>query len=677
MSAQKPTLDRPSLAAHFDAPEDHVGHFGWLCGYSADAPFLDDALTRFTRLTTAQRAALGQIFLAAMLDRSNPPILPTEAPGLAHLPLTAYEPLPFRLLHAKVALLGFRHLAEPRRRHVRLLVSTGNWTRQTMEESLDLIWRLDLPVPEGVVDASEENTLDSQICADIRGAWALLVWLQRYADTSLLDLLPPSPGRLAQQEVRDLFNACARQASGSPRFFDSRRASLLNGLLKTLEQQAGAPRNYLAMGSGFYEGEGRPGKELVPLSILRKLHEGRFLRARSEVDVFINPWACQALATREALDAFENHDVHLRPAGTPEAVFGTRAADRTLHAKFLFSAASRNGTFSNAWLYLGSGNLTVPGFLNKMSPSDGNLEAGVLLFPKGKFWKSAPEDPEQAGRILPHLLPVQWRHEISGAEELAAGAPSEERPGFPPPPLTWLLWDDTAGRRELKAEDPAPVPFSVLDPSGMPCPGEDNVFHWPWPRPTLVTIRWRPEGKEAEAHIPVVDKWGRVAARELPGLDTEEAWWQLAAFPLPPEGDEDEPGDPDGAAEGAASSVAKGAVGAGQPIRNMMELIENIAERQTKLPAADWELWCLRLEQTLVQARDCAAVAHFRDDLGLDPLRPLLEPPFRPPFAENRKSSEGRRYEETLGKIRADWKVDSLPGLGEIAGASPRPLRRK
>ena len=142
MSCKKNVLPMPSLAGHFDAPDDYVGHFGWLCGYSADAPFLDDALTRFTRMTAAQRAGQGRIFLAVMLDAGNPPILSTDVPGVAHLLLKKGQP--FRLLHAKVALLGFRHRTEPGRWWLRLLVSTGNWTRQTVEESLDLAWRLDV-----------------------------------------------------------------------------------------------------------------------------------------------------------------------------------------------------------------------------------------------------------------------------------------------------------------------------------------------------------------------------------------------------------------------------------------------------------------------------------------------------------------------------------------------------
>ena len=142
MSRRDPTFKPLSLAQHFEAPDDFIGCFGWVCGYSADGGFLDDAVERFTRRIHAQRAYEGRIAIALMLDPSNPQITPKEVPGVMHLPMTGVPP--FRLLHAKLALLGFRHTSDARQWRLRLIVSTGNWTRQTLEESLDLAWRIDL-----------------------------------------------------------------------------------------------------------------------------------------------------------------------------------------------------------------------------------------------------------------------------------------------------------------------------------------------------------------------------------------------------------------------------------------------------------------------------------------------------------------------------------------------------
>ena len=42
--------------------------------------------------------------------------------------------------------------------------------------------------------------------------------------------------------------------------------------------------------------------------------------------------------------------------------------------------------------------------------------------------------------------------------------------------------------------------------------------------------------------------------------------------------------------------------GASYPVRQMMQLIENIAAKQTAVPKADWTTWCSRFEQCLTQA---------------------------------------------------------------------------
>src|SRR5687768_11642540 len=110
-----------SLAQHFEPPEEYTGVFGWVCGYSADSQFMENAAGRFTRQTPGQRAFVGRIALALMLDPGNPQITPIDVPGVLHLPIKA-DAKPFCLLHAKVAILGFRHSAKPRPWHVRLLV---------------------------------------------------------------------------------------------------------------------------------------------------------------------------------------------------------------------------------------------------------------------------------------------------------------------------------------------------------------------------------------------------------------------------------------------------------------------------------------------------------------------------------------------------------------------------
>lgn len=71
-----------SLIQYFDVPDDYRSGFCWMCGYSADALFLNQAIERFTRETRAQRASRGALSVALMLDPGHPAICPVEVPGL-------------------------------------------------------------------------------------------------------------------------------------------------------------------------------------------------------------------------------------------------------------------------------------------------------------------------------------------------------------------------------------------------------------------------------------------------------------------------------------------------------------------------------------------------------------------------------------------------------------------
>lgn len=203
MSTSDQTFKPLSLAQHFEAPDDFLGCFGWLCGYAADAGFLDDAAERFMRHTRAQRAAIGRIALALMLDPGNPPVSLIDAPGVLHLPIITLKSRPFVLLHAKVALLGFRHTADAQRWQLRLIVSTGNWTRETLEENLDLAWRVDLSSED--LQGSEETV--RQGCADMKAAWGMLVWLRSHFDTRALAAVPQARKDTESSNASRLFES--------------------------------------------------------------------------------------------------------------------------------------------------------------------------------------------------------------------------------------------------------------------------------------------------------------------------------------------------------------------------------------------------------------------------------------------------------------------------------------
>lgn len=657
-----------SLIQCFDAPDDYRSGFGWICGYSADALFLNQAIERFTRETSAQRASRGTFCAALMLDPGHPAIAPIEVAGLAHIPIPHSGARPFRLLHAKVALLGFSHACGDGRWRARLIVSTGNWTRQTVEDSLDLVWSIDV-VSE---DLLSEDADAVQRRADFGAAWSLLSFLQARFDLRILNAPRGPHGAAAQHSMHELaswMTACAPKNGPPARFIDNRTSSFLAQLPQAIHTVAGvAQRNYLAMGSGFFEA-GQPSGQVPAVleKIVSALQGHRALTATANINVFVNPAACQAVAS--AWPAMNEKGWSVRAAASMPSVFG-RHANRSLHAKFLFSASEKSNSPSclRPWVYLGSGNLTGPGFDKKMSRHGGNLEAGVVFAPTGVFWQATAGATAQ--KVITNLLPIHREQEIGDMKQLSAGE-SMPPPGAPfiAPPVAWLVWEPMpeGGRLHLPAGTTA-TGFELLDQAGQPRHLDEAGVSWWTHKPRQVLIRWASEDTELSCLIPVMDEFGRMAASPLTALDFDSAWGTLESFPAA-DGDDDADDSNQGDTrrpDPGASDSGNSAEAASYPVRQMMELVERIASRQTTVLQADWPAWCARLEQTLVRLEKSPVLEYFRI-LELNPLSPLKVHSFRPTYAQTDETDHGVIYESMLARVQAHWKTAHLPALGGAA----------
>lgn len=663
----KSTMTRHSLTQHFTPAPGFMGEFGWVCGYSADAKFIDMAAERFTGQVAARRMRAGCIRLAVLLDPGNPQLTIAEVPGTLHCPARSGA-LPFRLLHAKVAILGFRSLDDAGRFQLRLLVSTGNWTRATLEDNLDLVWRIDIDSD----DLPSANVELRRRCADIDAAWGLVTWLRDYFDTSLLAAVPSrlsdTETLLAQRELEKWLSAARKRAAGVARFFDNRGQSLLAGLRRKLGAEGiTAARNYLAMGSGFYEGGASGALPSVPQAIVAGLRDNGLLTQTAGIDLYANQHACQAVAG--GINAIQNEGWTVRPPAT------LGYGNRFMHAKFLFSARYKETSTrcSSAWSYLGSGNLTGPGFLQRASAGRGNLEAGVVQSHEYLYWEQ--DDGLEPSQVVSNLLPLQWGEELGPTSNLVHGDEMAWRePEFVAPPLSFLLWQPVrADGGWLRGVAPESLPFEVRAGDGTPCSREtDGRIRWDGPRPLQVSIAWESNGRACRAMVPVMDEHGRVAAAPMSSLGVEEAGWELEGFPAAT-GEEDEDGDDnggggdEGGGENRDGETPPSRHGTKQyPIRQMMALIEQIAEKQCSIGQLDWPAWCHRLEQVLARVGGSGSLEAFLA-LELNPLGALYMPAFRPAYAESLASEEGRRYEEALARIEQAWGVEGLEPMGERA----------
>jgi len=656
------TYQPNSLTQHFAASDGFAGCFGWLCGYSADATFLDVAAERFMGLTSPRRAHGGRIGLAVMLDPGNSQITMLAAPGVLHLPMKPMRVMPFKLLHAKVALLGFNDVDAGERWKLRLIVSTGNWTRATQDQNIDIAWTLELKSEDLSSDA-----VDLRLArADIHAAWSLLTWLRGHFDDRALTANAKSETGAALKRFESWCKAVKQPQSVASRFMDTRKASLLSQLPERIPKRGGngavghVARNYLSMGSGFYESSG-VAEQVPPVleKIVKVLRDHGLLTARADISLVVNPNDCQAVAT--CIDAVVAQKWSVRRPELPKFL-GTAA--RFMHAKFIFSANNREGTnkCTSPWVYLGSGNLTKPGFDSRMCASGGNLEAGVLLVLDLMLWDGGKGvDPTHVvGNLLPIVRERASDHPIGN---LSAGAGMVEREtAFLAAPVGWLDWEEGSDAAYLVGAVSEGPELEVLDARGLPCtqvsPGQ---FAWLSGRPRQAEVRW---DDAYVTTVPVLDKYGRFGGTVLPAIELDAVWWQLDSFPLPPE---DEDADIDGDLPTRAGNGTAGARTSETryPVRDMMQMIENIAARQTALRESDWNAWCIRLQQSLEQAAGSAGVAYFIM-LGLNPLSPLHATPFRPTFAEDASTTCGLRYEQALRSVERTWGVGELSAIGAI-----------
>ncbi|MEO6316772.1 MAG: hypothetical protein ABIU63_15175 [Chitinophagaceae bacterium] len=646
-----------SLVQYFDPPDKHIGTFGWACGYSAGADFLNLALERFTGRTKPVRARDGIISLIIMLDKSNPQIPMNLVPGIFHAGRDGKKLLPFRLLHAKLALLHFKNIENPSKSHLRLLVSTGNWTSQTLSESLDLVCSIDLNSD----DFNSCKADKKQIRTDLIAAWSLIQELRNFFPHSIVNANKDKETYIYYHSFESILNSIPKPRDGVSRLLDNRSNSLLEQLPDLINKSGKKlARNYIALGSGFFQKPHSSGQ--VPTVIQRiftSLHKSDLVTKNPEKELFVNPDSCQGVA--KSVAELKKNDWTIRKAIDP------LNAKRALHAKFVFSANQRSGSnsCSNAWLYIGSGNLTEAGFTSKMSPIAGNIEVGIVLFPGKLYWRH--EKKIKPAECVNKLLPMDWGEDslVNLGEDLSTG---EEMPDkiqdFVAAPISWFKWIEREGEGLLQPGEECHTEYQVYKQKDEVCIKDvDGNWVFGKDQPSVVDVRWGYEFKFSSL-VPVIDLFGRIAGKKLSKIQLEEVWWQLEAFPdfTGNEDDEESLDLPDYEFDKESDLKKQRSRTGSYSIRKMMELVENIADKQTAVTFADWKVWCNRLEQCLAQTIESEEYTIFRA-MNINPLSPLRNESFRPSYAVDNLTEEGKYYETVLNRIEDCLKLSNLGSL--------------
>ena len=605
-----------SLLTLFMPPEGHFGDFGMLCGYSA-APDVLDRLRRTFRPGPPARPVLAT-FIHPRTDGVS------TVPGVAWMPMRVQD-RGYDLLHAKVAVLGFR-ADEGDGYTVRLIVTTANWTSAALTDSIDLFWSIDVAVGD---DADAPDPVD---CADLRAALSLFDWLRERADCGLMDR--EYDGARPDAPLLNAIGALPKERA-TPRLIDSRKSSLKSQIVTRFGDYNRKTR--LIIGSGFFEGDPKAGKSVCE-KLRAEFQDKAKLNADAQVDLILNPRACQGIARIAE---------HLRDDGWQlRAPVSAHPAQTSLHAKFILLGHEGRNREVRGRVYLGSGNMTGPGLM-KRAGKNGNLEAGVILDLKelGEtiLWKGKAHG-------LQRYLPVS-ESELDTVADLEGGA-DFERPEEPDeqPEAAYLIWEDGM----LSAPD-GTTSIAVLRADGetsatTPC-------DWPAPPPRTVTT------VQGGWQLPVVAN-GVMVAPPQPPMTVEDVLATLGTFPVP--APQDEAGDGTAEEEPTLADIPGGPASpeAQYPIRRMMHLLSRLCEAQADVHPRDWQRWCRELGDTL-----CALVKTEEKMIGFfhteraNPLGCLKEKRMMPDGVDS------DLLERALERIAKAWGIEAADCLWQ--GTTP------
>jgi hypothetical protein len=590
-----------TLITLFMPPENCFGDFGFVCGFTATPKVMGQIRRSFT-------GEIARPVLAAFIHPTINAI--SDIPGLAWMWMRLQD-RGYNLLHAKVALLGFRKRDEDGY-VIRLAVSTGNWTQDPLTDSIDLFWSIDL----------QTDTHVDQDIADIQAAWAMFDWLRERGDCALIEREYDGamPYARLEAEIRTL-----PPSTLQPRFIDSRSQALLPQVVERLGMRKKADR--LIIGSGYFEAEG-DGSAGLPERLRKTLIAENLLKKTATLDLFLNPLSCQGIALRAPALTAAGWNLR-RPSS---ALHGEEGR---LHAKFVLLASGQDEAVGR--VYIGSGNLSRNGF-ETAANAGGNLEAGVVVdLPKGLKWSRRKDS--KGG--LAALLPIQFNDTVTpSALQPGSGFVPPEVPASHPP-VSWLNWQDG----ELSA--PGAIVLDVTGPHGkavtLPCA-------WPAPAPAIVTL------SKSEWRLPVVAE-GVLVVPRVTEMTVEDILAGLGSFPEPVDADQSDDG-PEGGEPLVEISDRPESPPATYAIRRMMGLLVRLGETQANIQLGDWPRWCRELRQNLfaICAQEQPMIEFFRDAMA-NPLPALLDTRMCPVGADL------NLLEQSLKAVAQEWELNDIPSL--------------
>lgn len=631
---------KETLSSLFAPPENLHGIGGVLCAYSSDADFLEQALLRFTRVPPGSRrirVSAGDFFL--MLDPSHEIFGINVVPGLLQLrPKFAKDRYwDFKCMHAKVALLAFGPARTGNATLYRVIVGTGNWTMASARQQIELAWYLDIHSLSREEDRWELHAI-ATFLKNLLGCYQTS---DKFIVKGLID--------------KALQFGTESPASAKISFMaSSEKNSLLSQLSSRLKDQA-KKCNYLVCGSGFFEQKHDPQEQPKVLMELESIlkSDGILNQSINDKLLITNGDIEDQVVAAYKTNALKGWELrHPKDPGSDNSQPRTK-----LHAKFIFVAKKlqNKNTLSNGWLYLGSGNLSIPGIV--VPPPQGNIEAGVII----------PTPELDTPRKVMGQLPIGSKFtpgELEGSIQ-DVGDPLPKAKDQPPSPIILfqiqqdgvlsIVWDTTV---------PVDSVLQVVLPDGSSQSlklDQKALKLTPFECPRSLEIHW--DGYTC--NVPCLDTNGNFKGQTIQNPSFGNWLDLLAGFPETmhdPDPDEDEPDSetPDlnpstPQSAGAQWNLKSG--GRDFPAHTAMMLVEKIADLNGNVPEESAADWISYLRHVLLEMKPYSQIEGWQS-LNVNFLAALLSPEgFAPPWKDISK------YQDLIFQVAREWGLEEYPSL--------------
>ncbi len=634
---------RRSLLNLFAPPDQgRIGVFGLLCGLSAEEQFMDSTLEQFSGLGRNQRKRDGHLSLVLFLDAHNKPIC--SLPGL-------YNPWPVRewpktkLMHAKTALLGFGESAAGEPDYYRLIVSTGNWTKEAVNNSINLVWYCDYDTKSGEDQKQEAKDINEAVTF-----WETLLGIGNN-DKGYYQLTDSIKEKIENFLDTITTNAKPPQRKYKPRFVSNLLDSNLDKVPKDFKPNSmGAQvlkrfndsktrHNFIICGSGFFE-EPRGNKEEpdVLQKIISYLKDNNILTKDPGKWLVLNPGTSGAvgqwLSVKEwTIDENGNHVDGWSICCPKHPNFPQKPYP--FHAKYIFIANYNNVSVTSGILYFGSGNLSKQGFA-LVPGNEGNIEAGVII-ENIKF--DSDED-------LCQQLGIDYDNDLEKNDipESPEGEDSEKGEEFQtPPPIANCIWHEESGKltwawtdRDWKEITLNGSNILTTETTDLTVSEESPDFS------SGVKLSAKDKaGKLYEWIIPVFIENGDLCPSPPQLKSGKELVDALSMFPETSYEDEDGNGDDEPGGNGNGRSPKVKADDFSElrdeltkyPLHLATTLVETIAVQNQRVTAGRMPDWIAHLERTLIREMEPETKDKLKS-LNYNFLEPLVsEEGFAPPEA--------------------------------------------